>query len=338
MLALGQITAGLRPTWPVVATSQLWFRPAGLKVRSLCIPCLLFVVVVVDFTSVRPSIHLCHDVMLKTGYLVWQTDEKPTTETKDLPNHRDTKSKQNINTLRNIQRESTNTTVTQIKRMMFRTNLLPALMLMMTTTWLTQQQVTCFSTTSITTPAHTLQQRTTTRPLSMVPKYVGNKWIPQTEDDMPSAGYDVLGTFVRHGPKPTITRLVSPDDYEQAILKFMVTDQCDYITAQGNMDAYLRNPPDWQYQRLEDVKNGYEKQRDYVTIQTSDVILVVTWSAIVFAVVGRLLYSITNGVDFVRNVYMYVCVSFSFSFRAYCAFYCSCGIVLTQWFRTCAFC
>ena len=187
---------------------------------------------------------------------------------------------------------------------MFRTNLLPALMLMMTTTWLTQQQVTCFSTTSITTPSHTLQQRTTTRPLSMVPKYVGNKWIPQTEDDMPSAGYDVLGTFVRHGPKPTITRLVSPDDYEQAILKFMVTDQCDYITAQGNMDAYLRNPPDWQYQRLEDVKNGYEKQRDYVTIQTSDVILVVTWSAIVFAVVGRLIYSISNGVDFVRNVFV----------------------------------
>ena len=258
--------------------------------------------------------------MLKTGYLVWQTDEKPTTETKDLPNHRDTKSKQNINTLRNIQRESTNTTVTQIKRMMFRTNLLPALMLMMTTTWLTQQQVTCFSTTSITTPSHTLQQRTTTRPLSMVPKYVGNKWIPQTEDDMPSAGYDVLGTFVRHGPKPTITRLFSPEDYEQAILKFMVTDQCDYITAQGNMDAYLRNPPDWQYQRLEDVKNGYEKQRDYVTIQTSDVILVVTWSAIVFAVVARLIYSITNGVDFVSNVFVCARVVFFFISCILCIF------------------
>lgn len=137
--------------------------------------------------------------------------------------------------------------------------------------------------------------------LRMVPKYIGNKWIPQTPEDMPSAGYDTFGTFIRHGPKPTLTRIFSPDDYEQAILKFMVTDQCDYITAQGNMDAYLRNPPDWQYQRMEDMKNGYEKQRDYVTIQVKDIVLVLTWSTIVVAVIARLIYSITNGVDFVST-------------------------------------
>ena len=142
----------------------------------------------------------------------------------------------------------------------------------------------------------------------MVPKYVGNQWVPQTEDDLPSAGYDVFGTFVRHGPKPTLTRITSPNDYEQAILKFMVTDQCNYITAQGNMDAYLRNPPDWQYQRMEDMKNGYERQRDYVTIQVKDIILVLTWSAIVVAVVGRVIYSVTNGVDFVSLLCVCVCV------------------------------
>ncbi len=146
---------------------------------------------------------------------------------------------------------------------------------------------------------------------------------------MPSAGYDVLGTFVRHGPKPTMTRLLSPDDYEQAILKFKVTDQCDYITAQGNMDAYLRNPPDWQYQRMEDVKNGYEKQRDYVTIRTQDVILVLTWTAVVVAVVGRVMYSIANGVDFVSDVYIYcVCVSFI----RLCGAFLSCGVAFTHCF------
>jgi hypothetical protein len=141
----------------------------------------------------------------------------------------------------------------------------------------------------------------------MVPKYINNEWVPQTEDDMPSAGYDVFGTFIRHGPKPTITRLLQPKDYEQAILKFMVTDQCNYITAQGNMDAYLRNPPDWQYQRLEDRKNGIEKQRDYVTIQIQDIILVLLWSTIVFAIIGRVIYSVTNGVDFVRIKTLIVC-------------------------------
>jgi hypothetical protein len=133
----------------------------------------------------------------------------------------------------------------------------------------------------------------------MVPKYVGNKWVPQTEEDMPSAGYDLFGTLIRHGPKPALTRLTSPEEYEQAILKFMATDQCDYITAQGNMDAYLRNPPDWQYTRMEDMKKGFEKQRDYVTIKVQDVILVLTWSTIVLAIVARVIYSITNGVDFV---------------------------------------
>ena len=116
---------------------------------------------------------------------------------------------------------------------------------------------------------------------------------------MPSAGYDIFGTLIRHGPKPTLTRLVSREDYEQSIWKFMISDQCDYSTAQGNMDAYLRNPPDWQYQRREDMKNGYEKQRDYVTIKVQDIVLVVTWSTIVVAVIARIFYSITNGVDFV---------------------------------------
>jgi hypothetical protein len=138
------------------------------------------------------------------------------------------------------------------------------------------------------------------QPLFMVPKYVDNKWIPQTKEDLPAAGYDIFGTFLRHGPKPALTRITQPEDYEQAILKFMVQDQCDYISAQGNMDAYLRNPADWSYTRMEDTKRGVAQQRDYVTIQTGEIVLVLVWSGIVFALVGRAIYSATNGVDFVR--------------------------------------
>jgi hypothetical protein len=141
--------------------------------------------------------------------------------------------------------------------------------------------------------------RTARPPLAMAPKYVNDKWVPQGPDDEPSAGYDVWGTLLRQGPKPAFTRLFQSDEYEQAVLKFMAGDKCDRNTAQGNMDAYLRNPQDWQFARLEDKKRG--EQRDYVTVKSQDVVLVLVWSSIVSAVVGRAIYSIVNGVDFVRT-------------------------------------
>jgi hypothetical protein len=133
-------------------------------------------------------------------------------------------------------------------------------------------------------------------PLHMVPKFVGNKWVPQTPAEMPEAGYDVWGTLLRQGPEPTLTRLFSPDDYEQAVLKFMASEQCDRMTAQGNMDAYLRNPPDWTYVRMEDMKRGYV--RDYVTLKPKEIAKVSVWSIIVFALLGRAIYAITTGNSF----------------------------------------
>ena len=133
---------------------------------------------------------------------------------------------------------------------------------------------------------------------SMAPKYVDNKWVPQSEAEQPGAGYDVVGTLLRHGPKPAFTRVFQPDDYEQAVLKFMAGEKCDRLTAQGNMDAYLRNPQDWAYNRMEEERRGFKI--DYVTIKPKEVTLVLVWSTVVSAVVGRAVYSIANGVDFVR--------------------------------------
>jgi len=37
---------------------------------------------------------------------------------------------------------------------------------------------------------------------------------------------------------PVITRITNPDNYEQAVLKYMAQTNCDRVEAQGNMVSY----------------------------------------------------------------------------------------------------
>lgn len=131
---------------------------------------------------------------------------------------------------------------------------------------------------------------------SMAPKFIGSKWVAQSDAEKPGAGYDVFGTLLRQGPEPAITRIFNPDDYEQAVLKFMASEKCDRNTAQGNMDAYLRNPPDWTYVRMEDEKRGFT--RDYVTLKPKEVAKVLVWSSMVMGVVGRSIFCLVTGASF----------------------------------------
>lgn len=128
----------------------------------------------------------------------------------------------------------------------------------------------------------------------MVPVYdkTTTQWSPTTDDDLPSAGYDILGTLLRQGPNPALQRIFKPTEYEQAVLKFMAGDKCDRNTAQGNMDAYLRNPSDWAYNRMK----GYDI--DYGTINSKDIVLVSAWSAFVLAVLARGAYSLSAHENF----------------------------------------
>ena len=125
-----------------------------------------------------------------------------------------------------------------------------------------------------------------------------NKWIttdPATEG--PEAGYDVIGSLLRSGPKAPIVRLINPDKYEQAVLKFMASDNVDRLEAQGNMDAFFENAQDWAYYRTQGLRP------DYVTIKTDQIVLRVVWSAIVFGLGGRALVSYFSHVpywDFVQ--------------------------------------
>lgn len=76
-----------------------------------------------------------------------------------------------------------------------------------------------------------------------------NKWVVTSEEQGPEYGYDIWGSLLRQGPNPVIQRIFRADEYEQAILKFMNGDKVDRMTAQAEMDAYLRNPNDWAYNR-----------------------------------------------------------------------------------------
>ena len=68
-----------------------------------------------------------------------------------------------------------------------------------------------------------------------------NRWIAQGPSDEPSAGYGLVGSLIRAGPLPFFRRVTDPDQYEQAVLKYMATDGCDRMEAQGNMVSFSLN-------------------------------------------------------------------------------------------------
>jgi hypothetical protein len=136
--------------------------------------------------------------------------------------------------------------------------------------------------------------------LSMV-KFDGEKWVTERPEETSANNYPLINSLLLHGPKPFLTRLLQPNDYEQAILKFMASDKVDRINAQGNMDKYLQNPQDWAYNRMEEQKKGV--RYDYVTLNSKQIVLVVSWSAVVAAVIARIVYSTVNHEGFVRNIH-----------------------------------
>lgn len=75
--------------------------------------------------------------------------------------------------------------------------------------------------------------------LLMAPRYdTGtSKWIPQTEDDFPEAGYPPTGSLFRAGPKAFLMRVFNGEGYEQSVLKYMAREKCSRNEAQGNMDG-----------------------------------------------------------------------------------------------------
>mmetsp|Transcript_36589 Transcript_36589/g.51735 ORF Transcript_36589/g.51735 Transcript_36589/m.51735 type:complete len:187 (+) Transcript_36589:2-562(+) len=119
-----------------------------------------------------------------------------------------------------------------------------------------------------------------------------NKWVATSPDQEAQNGYDAVGTLLRQGPQPFFIRVFKPDDYEQAVLKFMAGDKVDRNMAQAEMDAYLRNANDWAYNRMK----GYKT--DYLSLQPKKIALTLVWSALILSILGRGVYCVETGENF----------------------------------------
>ncbi len=89
--------------------------------------------------------------------------------------------------------------------------------------------------------------------------------------------YDAIGSALRHGPAPFLTRVFNADEYEQGVLKYMLTANVDRAEATGNVDAKLNNAIDWAYQKMEEKKKGKPKV-DYTRLDKRQAALTVIWA------------------------------------------------------------
>ncbi|KAL7572532.1 hypothetical protein ACA910_000356 [Epithemia clementina (nom. ined.)] len=130
----------------------------------------------------------------------------------------------------------------------------------------------------------------------MAPKFdkATGRWSPSSPAEGPEAGYGPLKSLLLRGPKPFLSRVFTPDDYEQGVYKFMATDKVSREVAQGNMDRYLENAQDWAFERLEAEQKG-RPYPEYHVLDKKQLVLTLIWSAGVFALGGRAAYSLATG-------------------------------------------
>ena len=116
---------------------------------------------------------------------------------------------------------------------------------------------------------------------NMAPRFdpISQQWTASSEEESAAAGYPPIRSLLRHGPKAFLIRVTQPEQYDQAVLKFMANERCDRYTAQGNMDRYFENAQDWAFERYEMQNKG--KVYDYVTIDTKQVVLSSVWGGVV---------------------------------------------------------
>mmetsp|Transcript_3015 Transcript_3015/g.5088 ORF Transcript_3015/g.5088 Transcript_3015/m.5088 type:complete len:199 (+) Transcript_3015:104-700(+) len=122
------------------------------------------------------------------------------------------------------------------------------------------------------------------------------KWIatdPETQG--PEAGYDLIGSALRAGPVPVIQRIINPEQYEQAVLKYMAAEGCDRTEAQGNMDAYFENPQDWAYQKLQEQNGAAKKDYANANMDPKQIALSTIWAGVVFWFAYYLITGLAEG-------------------------------------------
>ena len=96
---------------------------------------------------------------------------------------------------------------------------------------------------------------------------------PKDDGEYP---YDAIGSALRHGPTPFLTRVFNADEYEQGVLKYMYNQKVDRAEATGNIDAKLNNAVDWAYRKMEE-RNGAPKV-DYTKLDKKRAGLAIVWA------------------------------------------------------------
>lgn len=123
-----------------------------------------------------------------------------------------------------------------------------------------------------------------------------NRWIKNPNDDGVYP-YDAVGSALRHGPSPFLTRVTNADEYEQGILKYMATAKVSRAEATGNIDAKLNNALDWAYQKMEEKKG--KPVVDYTRLDKKQAALTAVWA---FGITPLVLNVVVSTVDqFVNN-------------------------------------
>lgn len=116
-------------------------------------------------------------------------------------------------------------------------------------------------------------------------------WEPSSETELPP--YGPFGSFLRGGPTPFLVRVLKPNEYDQAVYKFMAQTSCSRSEAQGNMDAFFNNAADWAYQKGEESRG--RPMVDYTELRPQQAVLVVSWALFVTPFLGRCGYLIAAG-------------------------------------------
>ncbi len=68
--------------------------------------------------------------------------------------------------------------------------------------------------------------------------------------------YGLLGTLIRQGPVPVVTRIAQPEKYDLSVQVYMAKEGCSKEGAQGNMETFFANPNDWTYQKFAEKKGA----------------------------------------------------------------------------------
>eukprot|EP00581_Thalassiosira_minuscula_P018734 CAMPEP_0183714092 /NCGR_PEP_ID=MMETSP0737-20130205/8761_1 /TAXON_ID=385413 /ORGANISM="Thalassiosira miniscula, Strain CCMP1093" /LENGTH=199 /DNA_ID=CAMNT_0025942997 /DNA_START=115 /DNA_END=714 /DNA_ORIENTATION=+ len=133
--------------------------------------------------------------------------------------------------------------------------------------------------------------------LSMAPRFDTSteRWFADVPEEMNGSSYGPIGSLYRAGPKPFLQRIFNPDTYDQAVLKYMAQDGCDRKEAQGNMDAFLENPQDWAYQKMEEKKGAAKKDYANANMAPQQVILTTVWACVVVVFFYDLVTGVAEG-------------------------------------------